>query len=733
MPHPLYVAIFWHMHQPLYRNLLTGDYKLPWVRLHGTKDYLHMGRLLLDYPTIHQTFNFVPSLLEQILDYCDNEATDRWLEVSVKESLTAEDKRFMLAQFFSINWDRVVKPNSHYWRLLQVANAAGEDSTLLSRQFWRDLAAWFNLAWIDPEIVAADPELRALRERGHGYNLADVRAIVAKHYAILREILPLFRRLQGAGQVELTTSPYFHPILPLLVDESSALMASPNLSLPDANVRWPEDAAEQLRRGMEKYQDLFGRAPRGLWPSEGAISPGAVALLKGRRTFNWVASDEAILARSQGAWFDRDGYGHVLDARRLYQPYLAPEGNTTLVFRDRVLSDRIGFVYQHMDAREAAEDLIGRLHHVRETLNDGENPYLIPIILDGENCWEGYANNGNDFLRHLYGRLAADSTLRTVTIGEYLERFPARQKLSSLFSGSWINQNLETWIGESDQNRAWEYLARARSRLIAWQNQYALADPDTLANAWEQVYIAEGSDWFWWYYSHNKTGHEQLFDVEYRGHLADIYAVMGQPPPQWLKEPIATPGERPQYRPVSGKISPRLSGQQEASLEWAGAGYVEPVTSSGTMQMGASLLRRLYFGSNPAALFLRLEANEDVSRYQVSFYLTSPSQSGPGAQIRFLPSKADFTPPDLAFAWEVSLLPGAEQASLSSALGGDVWELSKQLSLVAVGPHAVEVCLPLADIGLHLGDEVDLLATVAKGEVLAEVLPRLGYVSFTLS
>ena len=733
MAHPLYVAIYWHMHQPLYRNTLTGHYHLPWVRLHATKDYLHMGRLLLDFPRIHQTVNFVPSLLEQLLDYGENGASDRWLEVSVKETLTDEDKRFMRAQFFSINWDRVVRPNPHYWRLLQLANSTGDQVELFADQFWRDLAACFNLAWIDPELVASDVTLLALRDKGADYTLADLRSIVAKHYETIRQIVPLYRRLESEGQVEVTTSPYYHPILPLIADVTSARVASPNLALPDAAIGWPEDATEQLRRARERHQQTFGRPPRGLWPSEGAVSPAVIGLLKGRLSFHWIASDEAILARSQGAWFDRNGYGHVLDTRRLYQPYLTPEGNTTIVFRDRVLSDRIGFVYQHMDAREAADDLVDRLRRVYDNLNDRQNPYLVPIILDGENCWEGYARNGNDFLRHLYGRLSSEPNLQTVSIGEYLDRFPARRRLDSLFSGSWINQNLETWIGEGDQNRAWEYLARARARLVSWQNSYPLADERVLARAWEQIYIAEGSDWFWWYYSHNKTGHEQLFDVEFRRHLADVYAIMGQPSPSWLAVPIATTVARVQYRPISGRISPRLSGQAEASLEWTGAGYVEPSTSTGVTQVGATVMQRLYFGYDPAALYLRLEAAQDISRYRVMLYLATGQQGTASARLRFGSSSPGFEPPDIGFAWEACLQPGAVEASLSYALGGDSWQLSKQLPLVAAGPRVVELCLPLAYVGLRQGDEVSLIATIARDDVLVEALPRSGYVSFTLA
>lgn len=731
MPHPLYVAFYWHMHQPLYRDALSGRYRLPWVRLHATKDYLHMGKVLRDYPRLRQTFNFVPSLLEQLADYGERGAVDRWLEVSLKEEWTLEDKRFMYANFFSINWDKVVRVHPGYRRLLQLRLEAGEDLELFASQYWRNLAAWFNLAWIDPEEIEGDPVLRALRDKGTGYTVEDVRAIIDRHYAIIRGVVPLYRELEQRGQVELTTSPYYHPILPLLIDSATARVASPNLPLPDAIVRWPEDAAEQLRRARQLHEELFGRPPRGLWPSEGSISPATIDLLNGRHRFRWVASDEAILARSLGTWFDRDGHGHATDPRRLYQPYLAPDGKTALVFRDRVLSDRIGFVYQHMDGREAAEDLIARLHRVRENLNDPDRPYLVPIVLDGENCWEFYQSNGNTFLRHLYGRLSEDHALATVTIGEYLERFPPRERLHYLFSGSWINQNFETWVGESDQNRAWEYLARTRSRLIAWQNENPLADVETLARAWEQIYIAEGSDWFWWYYSRNRVDGAHQFDEEFRNHLANVYAIIGQPVPGWLREPIATAGERVSHRPVSGRIAPRLQAQLEPGHEWTGAGFVEPSASTGAMQMGATVLRRLYYGYNPAALYFRLETNEDVSHYKVAFYLATPRQE----RANVLPRHATGAQatPGVPLGWEVALNPGAREGAISQAMGGDMWQPWRKLDNVAIGTRSVEVEVPLESVGLQLGDTVALVATLVRDETLVEVLPRSGHIAFPLS
>lgn len=731
MAYPLYVAFVWHMHQPYYKNTFTGEYTLPWVRLHATKDYLHMAAVLQDFPKVHQTFNFVPSLVEQIMDYEAGTAIDQCLKLTLKEELTPEDKHFMLTFFFNISWDKVIRHYPRYWQLLHLRNEVNGDISLLSEPFWRDLAAWFNLAWIDPSYLERDGELSALVDKGQDFTRSDLELIAAKHREICTKVLPTYRILQEMGQVEITTSPYFHPILPLLIDSQVAREASSGLALPSIRFNHLEDAVEQLRRAIALHTSVFGRPPLGLWPPEGAISQKTVEMLQGHGGWRWLASDEGVLARSLGVNFDRDGYGNLHDPRALCQPYLLDDGDVSIIFRDHLLSDRIGFVYKHWHGEHAAADLIGRLHNIYEKVLGDDRPYLVSIILDGENCWEEYPRNGDYFLHHLAEMLSNDPDLRAVTVSEFLAEHPPQVRLRKITAGSWINANVETWIGESEQNRAWECLGMTRARLIAWQLEYPLADFETLARAWQEIYIAEGSDWFWWYYSHNKTGHEQVFDVDFRTHLGNVYRIMGLPVPSRLAEPIAGLVAA-RARNISGSISPRLSTAETASLAWTGAGYVEPLLSTGAMQRASSVLKRLYFGYNPADLYLRIEANDDLRRYFVGCYVTALD----GKRVsppRYAGSTPDVPLPDVLFSRELALPPALGPLILSRAAGHGIWHLVQPIVNTALSGNSIELGVSLADLGLKPGDTVAILVTLARDEVLAETLPTTGCVSFTIA
>jgi alpha-amylase/alpha-mannosidase (GH57 family) len=726
---PLHVALLWHMHQPYYIDAVTGKSSLPWVRLHATKDYLHMAEVLRDHPRIHLTFNLVPSLIEQLEKYVRGETTDRCLELSLQEDWSEEEREYLLSFAFSLNWERVVRPYPRYEELLQLWQAGQAHS--FTATDYRDLVAWFNLAWIDPNWLERDETLRRLVEKGRGYDKADIEAIIAKQFEMIALVLPSYRDLQERGQVELITSPYYHPILPLLVDLHAAKEASPHLSIPPVAFRHPEDGAEQIRQAMESHRARFGRQPQGVWPPEGAVGQAVLPLLE--RQVRWLASDEGILAQSLGTEIARDGYGHVSNPQILYQPYRVGEAQSlSILFRDRALSDRIGFVYKHWAGKEAAEDLVGRLHHIREALAGSPRPYLVTIILDGENCWGDYEHNGDLFLHHLYSLLSTAEELQTTTVSEYLERYPPEESISHLFSGSWINHNLETWIGGEEQNRAWEYLERSRDRLIAWQREYPLADLETLERAWREIYIAEGSDWFWWYCSHNVSAQDYLFDEAFRGHLSNVFILLGLPVPSWLKEPIAG-REEVGFRPVAAYISPRLSPTPAPSLEWASAGFVDSRFSEGTMQRGRSILRRLYYGHNPADLYLRLESNEDLSPYLITVYLSSPRASRVNKSPRYADNSPEFHAMEVSLAWEIAVSVPDHQASLSRADGQEVWRAVPASLPLAVGERALELSIPLANLGLQLGDDVSLVATVVKEGVIIEAFPLAGYHTFTLA
>ncbi|MBN1656932.1 MAG: hypothetical protein JXA93_00950 [Anaerolineae bacterium] len=725
MSHPLYVALVWHMHQPYYRAGQTGEYILPWVRLHAVKDYLHMAEVIARHPAMHLTFNIVPSLLEQLHAYATGQATDRLQALALQETWDHEERCYLLANCFSLHWDNIIRRHPPYRRLLDRRHQAQVEPARLPDTYFRDLVTWFNLAWIDPHWLESDSDLKALVTKGEGFTRDDTRAVLDKHKAIIGRILPLYRSLAESGQIEISVSPYYHPILPLIVDNRLGRRASPGLPLPHVPFAHPEDAAEQIRLAIEAHRHSFGRRPHGMWPSEGAVCPEIIFWLAAEE-FAWFASDEGVLGRSLGHWPQRDPYGHVTNPHLLYQPYSTHVGERppAVIFRDRLLADRIGFVYKDWRGHDAADDLIHRLHRIRENLADPAHPYLVSIILDGENCWEGYEHNGDLFLDRLYDQLVIDPDLCPVTVTDYLAQHPPRVEIGTLHTGSWINHNLETWIGEVEQNQAWEYLARTRDRLCAWQQEYSLVDFEVLERAWQAIYIAEGSDWFWWYYSYNASDQDTLFDATFRGHLASVYSVLGLPAPAWLSRPIAGYAPPAHQRMPSAYIAPHLSATATASLEWTGAGYLDPVPSSGTMQRGYTAIRRLYYGYNPADLFIRLELNEPLTPYQVRLYLAVPGHTKVNRRFRLVGEGSDQIVSGPGLAWELDLPAGALQATLNRADGQEVWHAVAHLSAIACGEQVVELAASLWRLDLQLGQSLDLVVLLARDNILVEALPE---------
>ncbi|MFQ5354856.1 MAG: glycoside hydrolase family 57 protein, partial [Thermodesulfobacteriota bacterium] len=505
------IAFVWHMHQPLYRDPFTGAYDLPWVLLHATKDYIDMVTILGDFPEIHQTFNVVPSLMEQLRDYSSDSVVDLYREISKKPAaeLSHENKVFMLKNFFSASREHMIWPIPGYGRLLRKLGLNfGEDPSGAVRFFnerdYRDLQVYFNLVWIDPTLIKADPFLKKLYEKGGNYTEEEKHGLLARQIKLAAGVLPLYREFQERGIIEVSTTPYYHPIMPLLYNSDSAREAVHDIGLPATHMSYPEDVRAQLKKAVELYGDVFGRPPRGLWPSEGSVSMDIVPLMI-EAGFTWAATDEEILTNSLRRPFRRNEYGHAID-NFLYSPWKvsACEGdgakNLSLIFRDHVLSDLIGFDYSKSHADSAANDFISRLSHIYDHTDDHENR-LVSIILDGENAWECYKNDGRDFLEALYGRLSEDSRFKCVTISEFFDKDPPKGHIERLFAGSWISHNFRVWIGHDEDNAAWDMLSEARRLLVERQAELE-EEPggkERAALAWEVVYAAEGSDWFWWF------------------------------------------------------------------------------------------------------------------------------------------------------------------------------------------------------------------------------------------
>ncbi|MGB8699596.1 MAG: glycoside hydrolase, partial [Thermosynechococcaceae cyanobacterium] len=616
MSYPLHVAFIWHQHQPLYKSCMTGAYRLPWVRLHGVKDYLDLVLMLEKYPKLHQTVNLVPSLMLQIEDYVTGQAIDPYLSATLTpvEKLTPEQKQFAIHHFFDAQHHTLIDPHPRYSELYAQRLDKGEAWCL---EHWDlpdygDLLAWHNLAWIDP-LFWDDPDIAGWLAQDRNFTLGDRQNIIAKHRDILSRILPTHRKLQDSGQLEVTTTPYTHPIMPLLADTNAGRVAIPQMHLPRTRFQWAEDIPRHLKKAWEMYQDRFGRSPRGLWPSEQSVSP-AILPYVAEQGFQWLCSDEAILGWTLKHFFHRDERGNVYEPELMYQPYRleTPHGDLAIVFRDHRLSDLVGFTYSAMNPQEAAKDLIGHLEAIAQSLKSRQSaegtdtalaqPWLVTIALDGENCWEFYEKDGIPFLENLYSRLSDREDIQLVTVGEYLDKYPPRVSLPSdqLHSGSWVDGSFTTWIGDPVKNRAWDLLADARQVLADHPEATETANPD----AWEALYAAEGSDWFWWFGEGHSSNHDAIFDQLFREHLQALYNALAEPIPEVLHHPLESHEAKLNLRP-QGFIHPLINGIGDEQ-DWDHAGRVTVAGARGTMHR-SSPIQRLWYGLDHLNFYFRFD------------------------------------------------------------------------------------------------------------------------------
>lgn len=619
---PLYVAFLWHMHQPYYKDLMTGNYFMPWVRLHAAKDYVDMVLLLDEFPDIRMTVNLVPSLLEQVLDYVENNATDVIWDLSIADpaTLSESEKCVILERFFHAQFDNMIRPYPRYKELYERRGWARSQEELrsvvrlYSDQAIRDLQVWYNLVWIDPLFVESDARLQELFIKGRNFSEEDKHYVLEKHRQILRALVPTYRTRQERGQIEISTTPFYHPILPLIFDTNLARVARPEMPLPKRPFQHPEDAEEHVRRAVELYTRLFGRPPRGMWPAEGSVAPDVIPIFA-KHGIEWIASDEEVLAHSLGQPIRRDLRGNVLNPDVLYRGYWAEHSGARIkmVFRDHHISDLIGFQYAGWDPEEAAEDLVRRLEIIAKQPEREGQPWVVPIILDGENCWEHYERDGLPFLRALYHRLSLSGALQTITLADYFDRFAPERTLPKLFAGSWINHDFSIWIGHREDNRSWDYLHDVREMIVRHiEANRATLTEEQIQQAWHSLYIAEGSDWNWWYGEDHSSGMDDLFDQLYRDHLTAACRAVGLEPPGFLRIPISRhTAPREATQPISF-VTPNLDGHVTHFYEWYGAGHYDPALASTSMHPGRMRLQHLYFGFDAENLYFRIDPDASV-------------------------------------------------------------------------------------------------------------------------
>ncbi|GAO03388.1 glycoside hydrolase family 57 protein [Anaeromyxobacter sp. PSR-1] len=712
---PVRLAFLWHMHQPPYREPETGAYLMPWVRLHATRAYHDMAWMLERHPGVRCTVNFTPVLLQQLEDYAQGTAHDRLLELSARPpaELTAEERQQILRSFFMVGWETNVKPMPRYWELLQKRGRElrGVDLARLAQSFGdqelQDLQALFNLAWMGFGAQADEPAVRALREKGRGYTRADVDAVLEVQRRIAAGIVPRWRALQDRGQVELSTTPYYHPILPLLCDTDAAHRALPGIPLPPRFAH-PEDARWHVREAISSHARRFGRPPAGMWPAEGSVSPEALEILA-TEGVGWAASDEGVLLQSLPAAAPR--------LRSVYRPWRVAAGDgreVRMLFRDRALSDVIGFTYARVPAAEAVADFSAHVRAVADAwVRDGQpGAPTVGVFLDGENAWEHYPNSGHEFLDRLYDALERSGRVETVTMSEATAAAEG-PPIARIHTGSWIEASFRIWIGHREDCEAWAALGRVREAL-AQAEERGEVPAERLARARRHLYAAEASDWYWWYGEDFTTEQAAEFDALFRAHVNRAALLCGVDPPPETQAPIKRAGApapagleaKPLREPVM-LLTPALDGRETTYFEWQGAGLYRPGQHRGSMYGGAQAFHVLRFGFDLAALYLRLDPAESPARAaEVATHVRVSVRSGDGQRWVDFPLEPDGAP-----------RPGA-------------WR-GQALGRLAFGQVA-ELELPFAALGLSPGDRFDLAVHALRGEVEVERLPRYGYLTLTV-
>jgi starch synthase len=670
-----------------------------------------MPALLDGYPKVRATFNLVPALLAQIEDYGKEESVDLFLNLSRRPAgeLSVEEREFLL---------RWMRESPKALRVQQSPRYLELASRPIDAQFTmgdiRDLQVWFNLAWCDPVWVESDPRLAELKRKDRDFSESDKTPLFEAQMEMMQKVIPKYRELADRGQAELTFSPYYHPILPLLCHVDSARIANPQIQLPEHHFSHREDAERQISLGLGLFERLLGRRPKGMWPSEMAVGESMIGLATGAN-LGWMISDEEVLARSLDGPFSRD--------EQLYRPKrLDREGQSVaMVFRDAQLSNAIGFDYQRMSSSDAARALTGRLRRIGE--QQGDRDSLVVIALDGENAWEFYPRDGHDFLNALYTELESSQDIVMTTVADFLEQHPPEQQLHHLHTGSWIGASLDTWIGDPEHIIAWDLLAETRAWLEDQQRQRP-NESGPAALAWREILITEGSDWFWWFSRKHDSGMDQIWDNQFRLHLRNVYKLMGTRAPARLFQPIIKRAPAPERGVPAAAISPTSRDDEE----WSRAGYFLVGSGFGALHRPAGVVERVLYGNDDERLYIRIDtprAPAELEAQHVDFWIyCSGSPAGDGASDMELPL-APSAMADLGFEPEhvIRVVPRSHGGSVTvarivepqtRAVTETVWEIADPFF----------ISIPFKVLGKKPGDTVEMALVVSReGHDIEEIPP----------
>lgn len=719
----LSIAFYWHMHQPVYQLTTNGDYLMPWVRLHAVKDYLDMALWAKKFDRLKLNFNFVPALLDAIIDYAEKNAHDihSRLTITPEEQLNHEDKIFILNNFFDSNYQTMILTNEEYHRLYQIVQAHGTVNTeIFTNQEYADIMALFNLAWIDPSFKTSNKELKRLVKKGKNYTLEDRIEIIELQREIIRKIIPTLKKLSDKNKIEITTSPYYHPILPILLDYKNIRK---NAATDDEllYLKTELDAKVQTQMALDRVEEIFGKRPKGIWPSEQCVSGKTLEMLSNLGV-EWTISDEGILASSINFEFEHDFKGYLKEPYHLLKSYQYKTKNSDIkmIFRDSTIHNLISFEYPHHNPIATANDLYDRIKVMQsKILSSPDKDHLLTIALDGENCWENYFEDGASFLKTLYTLITEDETLETVLISDYLEHSKEHKLLNKITSGSWSNKSFKLWIDEPVKDLAWTYLKRVRQDFSEFVKREPLNPNIELAR--RELFICEGSDWFWWYGEPNDSGRDNIFDFIYRTRLKNIYRYLDLDTPKYLDEPITdiSPSKPSKY--PKSLISPAINGKSIISEDddWNNAGFIE--IPDGPVLRESKLFEKIRFGNDKDYFYLRfhlnkyIKNNEELKKrtFQMYIYLRKTGRKQALAPTRLINKTQNIPPIAMEkFHNEIQIAIRKDELQflrLIKAIPGDMWILCNTKTIEVAYDEVLDLKIPFDVLDIKNGETLEFI------------------------
>ncbi len=750
MSKKLSIAFIWHMHQPVYKLDKNGIYLMPWVRLRAVKDYLDMLLIMDKFPGLKLNFNLVPLLISSIYDYGFKGAHDIYsrLTITPVEDLTDDEKEFILNHFFDVNYQNMVLPNPEYKKLydkrFQNAQININDFSL---QEYSDIMAWFNLVWFDP-LFKENENIKNLFARKNGeFTLEDRIKIIDLQRDIIKKIIPAYKKFQLEGKIEISTSPYFHPIMPVLLDMKDVISANPNTDYPVFKSDMTEDAELNIKIALDKFEEIFEQRPAGIWPSEQCISEKTLQLFHNMGV-KWTVTDEGVLEQTLKKEFIRDFRGYLEDPYEICHSYRYKPDNVrgfengnyiSVLFRDAVIPNLISFEYPHHDPVKAANDLYDRIKTMQKKLQTSpDKMHLLTIAMDGENCWESYKNDGHEFLETLYKLILEDDGLETVRVSDYIDEVDKLDWSSTPFelkhiqAGSWINRDFLLWIGEPTKNLAWSYMDKARCELKEYEKQHP--DDPKLLDAWKELLTTQSSDWYWWYGEPNDSGQDDIFDHLFREHLKNIYQIIDKPVPSYLEKPLSNFVEAHSRYPMAPFEKFELTGKDPYE-KWESGGCID-IPAPPTMQE-RRFFNKIFFGYDYDNLYLRFDINKFIldkkngfkDFNQIYIYFKNHSDNNMFASPIRTVNKTETIIPLLRDTYNTEIKFTLFKnfhfnAQLALATRDNLWVLQLKNNIEHVFEDFLEIRIPFADLRVNPDDMVEFFIIQGPLGIVDDFYPQ---------